>query len=155
QDLDARLMDLLAREARLDHDELARVVQPLEVIFQPEDRRAAVETLVGADPFEGTQPIVQRVRVDVHEGVVPVDELTFDPDLAHFVDHAALPQEKGYSSINLSSSPRQENQESACPAKLGRWGGERCHMTRCRTLAEPRSDLTPQHSDAARRMVAL
>jgi len=95
QGLGAHAHDLLARELRLEQAHLAGVEQAVDVLAQAEHVRVAVGPLVGADAFEGGQSVVQRVGEDVDLGVVPVDELSVEPDLLDLVDHEGAPPWSG------------------------------------------------------------
>src|SRR5262249_44527158 len=61
-------------------EQLRRVVQPLQMVGKPEDRRAFLG-LVAADSLEDSGAVVETVAADVDPGVCPVDELTVHPDL--------------------------------------------------------------------------
>ena len=61
-------------------EQLRRVVQPLQVLGQPEDGRP-LRGLVAANALEHTRAVVEPVRADVDPGVRPVDELAVHPDL--------------------------------------------------------------------------
>ena len=87
---DARVGHLRRGDARLEHDELARVVEPLDVLLEAEDGRRAVGPLVRADALERAEAVVQRVREHVDLGLVPVDELAVEPDLLFLLDHGDL-----------------------------------------------------------------
>ena len=60
--------------------EPGRVLEPLQVVGQPEDGRAVVG-LVAADALEDARAVVEPVRADVDLRVGPVDELAVHPDL--------------------------------------------------------------------------
>ena len=86
-ELDAGVAHLLAREMRFDHDELAGVKKTLDVFAQPEDRRDSALPLVGADPLEGAEAVVEGMGKDVDLGVIPIDKLTLKPDLLFLLNH--------------------------------------------------------------------
>ena len=75
-----RQPELLHRVRELHVQELGRLVQALEVVGQPEHRRARVR-LVAADPLEHARAVVEPVGADVDLGVGPVHELAVHPDL--------------------------------------------------------------------------
>ena len=52
------------------------------VLLQLEDRGATVVGLVGADPLEDSESVVQGMRQDVDSGIRPVHEAAVQPDLA-------------------------------------------------------------------------
>jgi hypothetical protein len=91
--VEARRLDLLVREAGRDERHAAAIGEPSDVLFQTEHVRpragtgGAARPLVRADPLERGDAVVERVREDVHGGVVPVDHLSFDPNLFELVDH--------------------------------------------------------------------
>ena len=77
--------DLVDRVRQLHVEQLGRVVEPLQVLLEPEDGRA-VRGLVAADALEDTRAVVEPVHADVDLRVGPVDELAVHPDrlcLAH------------------------------------------------------------------------
>ena len=87
------------------YSRLRRVVQALEVVGQPEDRRA-FGGLVAADALEHAGPVVEPVRADVDRGVAPVDELAVHPDLlglAHLLASLAAGYVKGYVAASTAS----------------------------------------------------
>ena len=71
--------NLVDRERQLHVEELGRVVEPLQVLPEPEDGRA-VRGLVAADALEDTRAVVEPVHADVDLRVGPVDELAVHPD---------------------------------------------------------------------------
>ena len=70
-------------------EELGRVVEPRQMVGQPEDGRA-LRRVVGADALEHAGSVVEPVRADVNLGVGPVDELAVHPDLGRLA-HASKP----------------------------------------------------------------
>jgi hypothetical protein len=87
-DLVAGDPDLVDRVRQLHVEETRRVLQPLEVIGQPEDRRP-LRSLVHPDPFEDTGAVVETVGGDMDLGMRPVDELAIHPDLLCFSHDAS------------------------------------------------------------------
>ncbi|EAU63378.1 hypothetical protein STIAU_7170 [Stigmatella aurantiaca DW4/3-1] len=81
QQLQARLHELIGRERHLQHADVRRVHQPLDVLAQAEHRQAAVMRPVSADALEDAQAVMQRVRHHVHVALVPFHEFAVDPDL--------------------------------------------------------------------------
>src|SRR5215218_2115 len=80
-----RTPDLVDRVGQLHVEQLGRVVEPLEVLAQPENGRA-VGGLIATDALEDAGAVVEPVDAYVHLCVVPVDELAVHPDrlcLAH------------------------------------------------------------------------
>jgi hypothetical protein len=75
-------------------DELRRHLEASHVVGEAEHGRPALR-LVGADPFEHPRPVVEPVAPDVDLGVVPVDELTVEPDLLGLVHGERLPPTRG------------------------------------------------------------
>ena len=83
------------------------VEQALDVLAQPEDVRAAIRALVGADAFEGADAVVHRVREQVVGGVVPGDELAVDPDRVELLDaHILL---RTNARVTITSGTAQAN----------------------------------------------
>ena len=78
--LEARGAQLVDRVRELHVEELRRGLEPLEVVGEPEDRRAALGG-VAADALEDAGAVVQAVRADVDPGIRPVHELAVHPDL--------------------------------------------------------------------------
>src|SRR5581483_3890729 len=64
--LDARRHDRIPRERHREVEDVRRAVEPIDVLAEPEDRRAAVVTLVAPDALEDAETVVQRVGEDVH-----------------------------------------------------------------------------------------
>ena len=85
-----RGLQLLDRVREVDVEELRRPVQPLEVVGEAEDGRAALG-LVGADPLEDARAVVQAVRADVDRRVAPVDQLAVHPDLLRLAHLRLVP----------------------------------------------------------------
>jgi hypothetical protein len=75
--------------------ELAGVEQALDVLAEAKDGRHPVGALVGPDPLEGAETVVERVREDVDLRVVPIDELSVHPDLGDLLDHTKSPEGVG------------------------------------------------------------
>ena len=71
EELDARVRELGVGHAGLIMQSLHVSNRRVDVLAQAEDRRRAVRALVGADPFERAEAVVQRVRENVDLGVVP------------------------------------------------------------------------------------
>ena len=94
--------ELLDRVRDLHVEEARRVVQALQVVCEPEDRRA-LRRLVAADALEDAGAVVEAVHADVHLGVGPVDELAVHPDLVGLV-HQAL-RVRGLVSARAGNSP--------------------------------------------------
>ena len=76
-----RLVHLLFAKRQLHAQDLGAVEQPVRVLRQAEDGRAA-HRVVGAHALEGAAAIVQRVREHMDLGVAPLDHLAVEPDLA-------------------------------------------------------------------------
>ena len=74
----ARMSSTLKRQLHVQ--EPGGVLQPLQVVGQPEDGRAVIG-LVAADAFEDPGAVVEPVRADVDLRIGPVDELAVHPDL--------------------------------------------------------------------------
>jgi hypothetical protein len=85
----AGLAQPLDRVAELHAEETGRVVEPLQVIREPEDR-GALRGLVRPDPLEDARAVVQPVGADVNARVVPVDEGSVHPDLLGLTHAASL-----------------------------------------------------------------
>jgi len=73
-------------ERDLHLEDLGRVVQPLRVFLQPEDRRA-IDGVVSADTLEHCHAVMQAVREHVQSGIAPVDQLAVFPDFSVAVSH--------------------------------------------------------------------
>ena len=73
-------LELVARVRQLHVEEPRRVLEPVDVLGQPEDG-GAPRRLVRPDAFEDTRAVMQPVRADVNGRVGPVDELAVHPDL--------------------------------------------------------------------------
>jgi hypothetical protein len=74
-----RRADLLGREREVHVEQLCGVLEPLEVLPQPEDC-GSVGSLVAPDALEDAGPVVQPVYADVHFRVGPIHELAVHPD---------------------------------------------------------------------------
>ena len=85
-----RRLQLLDRVREVEVEKLRRPVQPLEVVGEAEDGRAALG-LVGADPLEDARAVVQAVRADVDGRVGPVDQLAVHPDLLRLAHLRLVP----------------------------------------------------------------
>ena len=79
-------VDRLGIVGELHVENLRRVPQPRRVVLQPEDRRA-LRRLVGADPFEDAQAVVQRVGQDMDLGVTPRHHFSIQPNHTITVGH--------------------------------------------------------------------
>src|SRR4030065_813177 len=62
------------------------------MLLEPEEGGAAVLGPVAADPLEGTDAVMQRVRKDMDLRGVPVDEFPVQPDLLCLGDHGSPPE---------------------------------------------------------------
>ena len=82
--------DLLRGDLRLDQNEFARIEQTSDVLFQAEHGGNAVGALVGADPLEGADAVVQGVGQDRGiPTVLPIEDLAVPPDFFAMIDHFA------------------------------------------------------------------
>ena len=79
------------------------MVQPLEVVVEAEDGRAAVG-LVRADPLEDARAVVQAVRADVNGRVGPVDQLAVHPDLLGLAHLRLVPSVAGAGRWNRTAT---------------------------------------------------
>ena len=102
--LHARGVQLVDRVRQVHVQEIRRVVQPLEVVGQPEDGRALVG-LVAANALEDAGAVVEPVGADVNRCVGPVDELTVHPDLVGLAHAPAslAKSVKGYVAASTAS----------------------------------------------------
>src|SRR5262249_51138512 len=87
QEFDRGAAQIFERIAARQVAELAGVEESLDVLAKTKDRGGAVSTLVRANPFESSEPVVQRVRKNMNLCVVPIDELSVHPDLGDLLDH--------------------------------------------------------------------
>src|SRR4029077_15037063 len=85
-----RRLQLLDRVREFEVEKLRGPLQPLEVVGEAEDGRAAIG-LVGADPLEDTRAVVQAVGADVDGRVGPVDQLAVHPDLLRLAHLRLVP----------------------------------------------------------------
>ena len=79
-DLLARRDELVGGVGHVDHEDLGRGEQPVDVVGEPEHGHPAARR-IGADALEHARAVVQRVGEHVDAGLVPVDELAVEPDL--------------------------------------------------------------------------
>ena len=68
-----------AADGARDHEDVGGAEQPLRVVGQAEDGRAAIGR-VGAHALEAPHPVVQRVREHVDLGITPGHVLAIHPD---------------------------------------------------------------------------
>src|SRR5205814_5863202 len=67
-------------EGQRHPEQLRRVLEPLQVVRQPEDG-GAVRRLVSPDSLEYARAVVEPVGTDMDPRVVPRDQLAVHPDL--------------------------------------------------------------------------
>jgi hypothetical protein len=84
------LAEVVDRIRALHHADVARVQQAPHVILEAEHRRATVRKLVGPDPLERAEAVVEGMGEDVNLGVVPVHELPIHPDRLQLVHPGAI-----------------------------------------------------------------
>ena len=120
-----RVRDLHVEQAR-------RVVQPLDVVAEPEDR-GALGRVVAANAFEDAGPVMQAVDADVNLGVGPVDELAVHPDLLGLLHHRLLSDGSTKTSCGLRC-PREPRPRGARGRSVGAPPCERG----CRPRPRPR-----------------
>jgi hypothetical protein len=79
-------VDFLLGKGNLHAQDLGAVEEALGVLFEPEDRRAALG-VVGPHAFKGAAAVMQGVAQHMDLGVAPVDHLAVHPDFAVAVCH--------------------------------------------------------------------
>jgi hypothetical protein len=87
--LEDRLAELLAGEGAVHLEDVHRTEEPVNVLFQAEDRGTRVR-LVAADALEDAGAVMQGVREHMHLRVVPGNELPVHPDLFRCLKHRRI-----------------------------------------------------------------
>jgi hypothetical protein len=72
-----------------DRHDVCRHEQAADVLAKPKNGAPAVILRVAANALERAQSVMKRMGEDVDVRLVPIHELSVEPDLLHLVDHAA------------------------------------------------------------------
>src|SRR5205085_8909885 len=105
-------------EGDLHHQDVRRVVKPVDVFLEAEHGAASVGTFVTANPLEDAETIMQGVRQDMDLRLIPGDHLSVQPDLVDFLNHFLASTCAGFASNSDRKGPLRSPAPSQWPLSV-------------------------------------